>query len=105
MDILLTLSSSNLLYPKEDRVHNRLMFTCRTCHVSEPATSPCVYQNRLNTQVHETAGVTQDVGSDPTVGLPEICCCLLCGEVIPCDVCGEPLGGGYYDDLASEEDA
>ncbi|KAK9570831.1 DNA-directed RNA polymerase II core subunit rpb9 [Aspergillus fumigatus] len=57
---------SNLLYPKEDRVNNRLMFTCRTCHVGEPATSYCVYQNKLNSQVGDTAGVTQDVGSDPT---------------------------------------
>ena len=61
--------SSNLLYPKEDRANNRLMFICRTCHVGEPAASPCVYQNKLNNQVGDTAGVTQDVGSDPTVGL------------------------------------
>ncbi|KAL4742289.1 hypothetical protein BDV11DRAFT_180994 [Aspergillus similis] len=58
---------SNLLYPKEDRVNNRLMFTCRTCHVGEPATSNCVYQNKLTSQVGDTAGVTQDVGNDPTL--------------------------------------
>ncbi|PTU18577.1 hypothetical protein P175DRAFT_0503371 [Aspergillus ochraceoroseus IBT 24754] len=77
---------SNLLYPKEDRINNRLMFTCRTCHVGEPATSYCVYQNKLNTQVGDTAGVTQDVGSDPTVSLPGFC--LLCGDVVTCFVCG-----------------
>jgi hypothetical protein len=60
-------NSSNLLYPKEDRATNQLMFTCRTCHVGEPATSYCVYQNKLHSQVGDTAGVTQDVGSDPTV--------------------------------------
>ncbi|KAK9568110.1 DNA-directed RNA polymerase II core subunit rpb9 [Aspergillus fumigatus] len=70
---------SNLLYPKEDRVNNRLMFTCRTCHVGEPATSYCVYQNKLNSQVGDTAGVTQDVGSDPT--LPR--------SNKPCPSCGE----------------
>ncbi|EEH37092.1 hypothetical protein PAAG_07510 [Paracoccidioides lutzii Pb01] len=70
---------SNLLYPKEDRASNKLMYTCRTCHVGEPATSPCVFQNKLNTQVGDTAGVTQDVGSDPTVGFP---LCTLCGEEI-----------------------
>ncbi|CAG7920498.1 unnamed protein product [Penicillium olsonii] len=58
---------SNLLYPKEDRATNQLMFTCRTCHVGEPATSYCVYQNKLHSQVGDTAGVTQDVGSDPTL--------------------------------------
>ncbi|KAL5003413.1 hypothetical protein BDV10DRAFT_45255 [Aspergillus recurvatus] len=76
---------SNLLYPKEDRVNNRLMFTCRTCHVGEPATSNCVYQNKLTSQVGDTAGVTQDVGNDPTVCLPGFC--LLCGDVIACFVC------------------
>ncbi|OJK03411.1 hypothetical protein ASPACDRAFT_39028 [Aspergillus aculeatus ATCC 16872] len=76
---------SNLLYPKEDRVNNRLMFTCRTCHVGEPATSYCVYQNKLNTQVGDTAGVTTDVGSDPTVCLPGFCD--HCGEEIACFVC------------------
>ncbi|KAL1961535.1 hypothetical protein VTN77DRAFT_1622 [Rasamsonia byssochlamydoides] len=70
---------SNLLYPKEDRVNNRLMFTCRTCHVSEPATSPCVYQNKLNLQVGDTAGVTQDVGSDPTLPRANKLC-PSCGE-------------------------
>jgi hypothetical protein len=30
----------------------------------------------------ETAGVTTDVGSDPTVGLP---LCLLCGNIVICE--------------------
>ncbi|KAK2743047.1 hypothetical protein FQN57_005003 [Myotisia sp. PD_48] len=76
---------SNLLYPKEDRATNTLVFACRTCHVGEPASSYCVFQNRLHSQVGETAGVTQDVGSDPTVGLPF---CLLCGQEICCEICG-----------------
>ena len=77
------------------------MFTCRTCHVGEPATSHCVYQNKLNSQVGDTAGVTQDVASDPTVCLPEslflgflsipgFCAC--CGKEITCETCGSP----YY---------
>ncbi|KAJ5151157.1 uncharacterized protein N7482_010409 [Penicillium canariense] len=91
---------SNLLYPKEDRVTNQLMFTCRTCHVGEPASSYCVYQNKLNSQVGDTAGVTQDVGSDPTVCLPEtplgflsipgFCAC--CGQEMVCETCGR----SYY---------
>lgn len=35
----------------------------------------------------ETAGVTQDVGSDPTVGLPDFC--TLCGQHIECPFCQE----------------
>ncbi|KAH8696018.1 putative DNA directed RNA polymerase II 15 kDa subunit [Talaromyces proteolyticus] len=92
---------SNLLYPKEDRVQNRLMFTCRTCHVAEPATSACVYQNKLNLQVGDTAGVTQDVGSDPTVGIPEFC--LHCGEELACSKCGIMSSGSCADDSLQDE--
>ncbi|CAP91480.1 DNA-directed RNA polymerase II core subunit rpb9 [Penicillium rubens] len=70
---------SNLLYPKEDRVNNQLMFTCRTCHVGEPASSHCVYQNHLHSQVGDTAGVTQDVTSDPTLPRANKLC-PSCGE-------------------------
>ena len=77
------------------------MFTCRTCHVGEPASSYCVYQNKLNSQVGDTAGVTQDVGSDPTVGLQGFC--TYCGEEIACFVCGvvpdEPLLGEQAEGL------
>ena len=34
----------------------------------------------------ETAGVTQDVGTDPTVCIPAFC--LHCGQVITCYFCG-----------------
>ncbi|CZT01196.1 related to DNA-directed RNA polymerase II chain RPB9 [Rhynchosporium agropyri] len=73
---------SNMLYPKEDPDTHRLQFACRTCQYSEEATSSCVFRNILNNAVGETAGVTQDVGSDPTVGLPF---CLLCGSVVTCE--------------------
>lgn len=59
---------SNMLYPKEDEAEHKLMFTCRTCNFSEEATSSCVFRNAMNNAAGETAGVTQDVGSDPTVG-------------------------------------
>jgi DNA-directed RNA polymerase II subunit RPB9 len=75
----LTPTSSNMLYPKEDPDTHRLQFACRTCQYSEEAASSCVFRNVLNNAVGETAGVTQDVGSDPTVGLP---LCLLCGSVV-----------------------
>jgi DNA-directed RNA polymerase II subunit RPB9 len=82
-----------MLYPKEDKVNNQLMFACRTCQFSEPAPSACVFRNQLYTDVSETAGVTQDVGSDPTVGCPEQDfdppICTLCGETIKCVLCGE----------------
>ena len=83
---MLTTGSSNMLYPKDDRVTNTLMFACRTCTFTEQAASACVFQNRLNNSVGETAGVTQDVGSDPTVCLSDFC--TMCGDEIKCFVCG-----------------
>ena len=59
---------SNMLYPREDETARKLMFTCRTCQYSEEAQTSCIYRNVLNNAVSETAGVTQDVASDPTVG-------------------------------------
>lgn len=58
---------SNMLYPREDVMAHKLMFTCRTCQYSEPAQTSCIYRNVLNNAVGETAGVTQDVASDPTL--------------------------------------
>ncbi|KAJ5542895.1 hypothetical protein N7535_005317 [Penicillium sp. DV-2018c] len=87
---------SNLLYPKEDRVNNQLLYTCRTCHVSEPASSHCVYQNNLHSQVGDTAGVTQDVTSDPTVRVPGFC--VLCGDIITCYICDTTLPNDASDD-------
>lgn len=76
-----------MLYAKEDRINNKLMFACRTCQYSEEATSACVFRNSIYNIIGETAGVTQDVGSDPTVGLPDLCC-TLCGQPFTCDICG-----------------
>ncbi|OTB01408.1 hypothetical protein M426DRAFT_323542 [Hypoxylon sp. CI-4A] len=58
---------SNMLYPKEDEDAHKLQFTCRTCQYTEEATSSCVFRNIINNAAGETAGVTQDVGSDPTL--------------------------------------
>ena len=82
------------------------MFACRTCQFSEPATSACVFRNDLQNSVGEVAGVTQDVGSDPTVGLPEFC--TLCGQEIVCVVCGEVMEPNsdkhrYMDGVEDEE--
>ena len=103
---------SNMLYPKEDEDSHRLQFTCRTCQYTEEATSTCVFRNVLNNAAGETAGVTQAVGSDPTVGVPcsspacdlhrrfpataaaagppplSIVICMTCGKDVVCSVCG-----------------
>ncbi|KAI4174332.1 MAG: hypothetical protein LQ343_002471 [Gyalolechia ehrenbergii] len=95
---------SNMLYAKEDRINNKLMFACRTCQYSEDAASACVFRNSIYNIIGETAGVTQDVGSDPTVGLPDVCC-TLCGQAVTCDLCGGvDEGGTEADDSPSEDD-
>ena len=73
-----------MLYPKEDRNNSQLMFACRTCNFSEPAPSQCVWRNQLTNTVAETAGVTTDVGGDPTVSDSDISSlfCLMCGNFI-----------------------
>jgi len=76
---------ANMLYPKENEQLQVLQFACRTCPYTEAASSSCVFRNVLNNSVGETAGVTQDVGSDPTVCLPGLC--LLCGCQITCASC------------------
>ncbi|KAK4223641.1 hypothetical protein QBC38DRAFT_425084 [Podospora fimiseda] len=97
---------SNMLYPREDDVNRQLMFVCRTCNYSEKAQTACIYRNVLNNAAGETAGVTQDVGSDPTVRVSSVCsgapgcgnsgasvyvCCLTCGRMITCEICRENL--------------
>ena len=81
---------SNMLYPKEDPDAHKLQFTCRTCQYTEEARSSCVFRNVLNNSSGETAGVTQDVGSDPTVSDALSGTCIGCGDVIVCYTCGLP---------------
>ncbi|RCI15117.1 hypothetical protein L249_6568 [Ophiocordyceps polyrhachis-furcata BCC 54312] len=92
---------SNMLYPKEDKDAHNLQFTCRTCQYTEEASSSCVFRNVLNNSAGETAGVTQDVGSDPTVSelLPMFC--LTCGVVLVCGQCSQPAA---YMSVVKRED-
>ena len=83
-------------------MNNTLMFACRTCQFSEPAVSSCVFRNNLYNTVGETAGVTQDVGSDPTVGIPDFC--TLCGQEIPCFICGDEACMGHADTMVKDEE-
>lgn len=94
------LPSSNMLYPKEDPDSHQLKFACRTCQYSENAVSSCVFRNVLNEAIGETAGVTQDVGQDPTVGV--LFNCLLCAELV-CGECSRRVLGddvGYMSDCS-----
>ena len=58
---------NNILYPREDPDNKRLLYACRHCDYSEIASQPLVYRNDLQRAAAETAGVTTDVASDPTL--------------------------------------
>lgn len=89
---------------------SKLMFACRTCQFSEEAQSSCVFRNNMYNTVGETAGVTQDVGSDPTVG-----CCLSVSDreldlkeqalLLPmCCLCGCEIGDEEKDEGFEDEE-
>ena len=90
-----------MLYPKEDKSQNTLMFACRTCTFSEPATSSCVFRNELSNTVGETAGITQDVGSDPTVGCFHLC--IMCGQEILCEICENAEAEGLVFEVEDQD--
>lgn len=85
-----------MLYPREDRLGDTLAFQCRNCQYNEQVGATCIYRNELSNNVGETSGVTQDVASDPTVGLSIPSLCTLCGQEILCMTCGEPTDSDTY---------
>jgi len=107
--------SSNLLFPREDRNDNKLLFACRTCSFAEEAPSSCVMRHEIASTVGDTAGVTAEVGQDPTVGLtrslsrtslnawdsfPQFC--TMCGQEIVCEECGDESVPGYVLETTDE---
>ena len=84
---------------------NKLMFACRTCQFSEEALSSCVFRNNMYNTVGETAGVTQDVGSDPTVRGPNFDCLCLCCTLCGMELVKEEEEGEWRARESEEEDA
>lgn len=57
-----------MLYPRENpEDRNSLQFACRTCNYYTDADTSCIYRNEMSNTAAETAGVTSDLGQDPTV--------------------------------------
>jgi DNA-directed RNA polymerase II subunit RPB9 len=106
-------NSSNLLFPREDKSQNRLMFACRTCAFTEEAPSSCVMRHDISSTVGATAGVTAEVAQDPTVGLShsssqaslseDLPCCTMCGMDIVCVECGEDWAPGFALEAEDEQ--
>ncbi|KAL7057038.1 hypothetical protein AAHC03_019342 [Spirometra sp. Aus1] len=70
----------NMLYPKEDKRHKRLMYACRNCDYTQAADNPCVYVNRLEQEIDELALIVPDVVHDPTLPRTEDHICRRCGK-------------------------
>lgn len=47
MELLTLNTSNNMLYPKEDKEHNMLLYECRICSYVEQAANPRVYRHEL----------------------------------------------------------
>jgi DNA-directed RNA polymerase II subunit RPB9 len=73
-------------------------------------------RHEIASTVGDTAGITQDVGQDPTVGLsdsfsdtslsgplPDFC--TMCGQEIFCEICGQETENGFYIEADDEESA
>lgn len=60
----------------------------------------------IGSSVGDTAGITQDVAQDPTVGLSQSLSettlselpgfCTMCGQEIFCEICGQETDNGMY---------
>lgn len=107
-------ASSNLLFPREDKSENKLLFACRTCNFAEEAPSSCVMRHEIASTTGDTAGVTADIGQDLTVGLTRSLSrvslsegipffCTMCGQDIVCEDCGEEYAPGYCLEAEDEQ--
>ena len=54
-------NSNDLLYPKEDRERQKLVYVCRNCDYMMNADSDCVYRNSIAHTSDEVTAVIQDV--------------------------------------------
>ncbi|KAH9996249.1 hypothetical protein BJV77DRAFT_942422 [Russula vinacea] len=66
---------NNLLYPKAEQQRRTMVYACRICpSVDETVDSGLVYRNDLLNITKEQAGVTTDLGQDPTLAHTNIAC-------------------------------
>ncbi|KAK5083551.1 DNA-directed RNA polymerase II core subunit rpb9 [Lithohypha guttulata] len=88
---------SNLLYPREDRAMNKLLYICKSCHSVQEHESACTYRQNLSEAAQESMGEKAYVANDPTVGNPspiddedDMVMCTMCGQCLRCSKCGLP---------------
>uniref|UniRef100_A0A1I7XG92 DNA-directed RNA polymerase subunit n=1 Tax=Heterorhabditis bacteriophora TaxID=37862 RepID=A0A1I7XG92_HETBA len=70
---------NNMLYPREDKEHRQLLYSCRNCEHKQVADNPCIYVNKLMHEVDELTQIVADVVHDPTLPKTEDHPCPKCG--------------------------
>ena len=73
-------NSNDLLYPKEDRERQKLVYVCRNCDYLIDADSDCVYRNSIAHTSDEVTAVIQDVRTDLTLPRSNDARCSKCGH-------------------------
>merc|ERR1712224_470069 len=58
---------NNMLYPKEDKKHLKLIYRCRICGFEQLADNPCTFVNKIVHEVDELKHIIPDLGEDPTL--------------------------------------
>ncbi|KAF7325818.1 DNA-directed RNA polymerase subunit [Mycena kentingensis (nom. inval.)] len=87
---------NNLLYPKADPARRQMVYACRICPFEEAGEDrPCVYRNDLLNVTKEQVGVTNDLGTDPTLAHSNIRC--------PNPTCGNEDAVFYQDQSKRKE--
>ena len=69
---------NNMLYPKEDVVHKRLLYACRNCTYTEIAKNSCIYVNNLDQNYDELRCVNSDIIQDPALPRTKALYCPKC---------------------------
>lgn len=105
----LTQPSSNLLYAREEKNTQSLVYLCKACRYQEDTEPTCVQRTELGSTAGATAGTTTDVANDPTVGdtsddVPTAC--TMCGGDLKCNKCGEESIGKseVFDQVEAADD-
>uniref|UniRef100_A0A8C0AMR5 DNA-directed RNA polymerase II subunit RPB9-like zinc ribbon domain-containing protein n=1 Tax=Buteo japonicus TaxID=224669 RepID=A0A8C0AMR5_9AVES len=54
-----------MLYPKEDKENQILLYTCCNCNYQQEADNSCIYVNKITHKADELTQIIADVSQDP----------------------------------------
>ncbi|CAG8671110.1 4164_t:CDS:2 [Dentiscutata erythropus] len=72
-------SQCNLLYPKEDKETQRLLYACRNCIYQEETKNYCVYRNEISNIISDKTTIIKDLAADPSLAKKT---CSQCGFTV-----------------------